>query len=372
MIQIREVTTNSQLSDFIKFADSLYVGNPYRVTPLHTFEKNILSRKKNPAFDYCESCYWLAYRNGKIVGRIAGIISHKANKTWNYRNARFGWFDFIDDYEVSESLLHTAEAWARSKGMTGIQGPLGFTDMDMEGMLVDGFNEVGTLAVLYNHPYYPIHIERYGYKKEADWVQKEFRVPTEMPERYAKMAKIVQERYNVHPLRVKSAKELIPYAKSMFKTLNASFKSLYGFVELSDKQIEHYTKEYFSIIVPDYVCMVLDSKNEVIGFGVSMPSLSQALIKSKGNLIPFGALNIYSALRKPKIVDMYLNGVRPDYQGKGIHAIYYYELLKAYIEHGIEYAITNPQLEDNNKALALWDDFEHRQHLRRRSYFKAI
>lgn len=372
MIEIKEVTTRSELNKFIKFPDTLYKGNPYRATPLHQFEKNILSKKKNPAFDYCEACYWLAYRDGKIVGRIAAIINHRFVELWGEKNGRFGWIDFIDDETVSKTLLETAEKWVKSKGMECIQGPLGFTDMDMEGMLVDGFNEYGTLAVIYNYPYYPVHMEKHGYLKDADWVQKELKVPAEVPEKLKKFSKIIAEKYHVRPLKVKSAKELLPYAHSMFTTLNQSFKHLYGFVPLTDKQIKHYTKEYFSIIKPEYVCFVVNEKDEVIGFGVSMPSLTQALIKAKGNLIPIGAYHILKTLKKHDIIDMYLNGVRPDYQSKGIHAIYYAEMMQTYIDNGIKLAITNPQLETNNRALMLWDGYEQREHLRRRSYVKRF
>ena len=372
MLEIKEVTTNSQLTAFIKFPDKLYKGNPYRVTPLHTFERNILNKKKNPAFEYCEARYWLAYRDGQIVGRIAGIINHKFVDIWGERIGRFGWIDFIDDYEVSAKLLETAEQWVISRGMEGIQGPLGFTDMDFEGMLVDGFNEMGTLAVIYNFPYYPVHMEHHDYQKDADWIQKELKVPEKVPDRLVKFSKIVAEKYNVRPLKVKSAKEFIPYAKSMFYTLNEAFKHLYGFVPLNDKQIEQYTKDYFSLILPKYVCMVVNEKDEVIAFGISMPSLSKALINAKGNLIPIGLYNIFKALRKHHIIDMYLNGVRPDYQNKGIHSIYYTELMQAYIDNGITHAITNPQLETNNRALMLWEGFEQRDHLRRRSYVKTL
>ncbi len=372
MIEIKEVTTKSELSKFVKFPDTLYVGNKYRVTPIHYFEKEILNRKKNPAFDYCEAKYWLAFKEGKIVGRIAAIINNKFVEIWGEKNGRFGWFDFIDDNEVSKALLDTAENWVKSKGMSAIQGPLGFTDMDMEGMLVEGFNEVGTMAVLYNHPYYLTHMANNGYTKDADWVQKEIKVPSEVPDNLERMSQIICKKYNVRPLKVKTAKELLPYAKSMFDTLNVAFKDLYGFVPLTDKQIAQYTKDYFSFIIPEFVCFVLNEKDEVVGFGVSMPSLSQALIKANGNLIPRGLYHIYKALKNYTIIDMYLNGVRPDYQGKGIHSIYYTELMKAYIKNGIKTAVTNPQLETNTRALLLWDNYEQREHLRHRSFIKHL
>jgi len=372
MITIKEVNSKLDLKTFIAFPDRLYKNNQFRATPLHQFERNILSQKKNPAFNYCEAKYWLAYKNGEVVGRIAAIVNHRFCEIWGEKNGRFGWIDFIDDLEVSKALLIEAETWLKSNGMVAIQGPLGFTDMDMEGMLVDGFDEYGTLAVIYNHPYYPEHMEIHGYNKDADWVQREIQIPKVVPERLTKFAKIIAEKYNVRPLKVKSAKELVPYAHSMFTTLNESFKHLYGFVPLTDKQIEIYTKEYFSIIVPEYVCFVVNEKEEVIGFGISMPSLTQALIKAKGNLFPRGIYHIYKTLKKHNVVDMYINGVRPDYQGKGIHTIYFTALMNAFIKNGITHAISNPQLETNNRALLLWEGYEQREHLRRRSFIKHL
>ena len=372
MITLKTVTSKSDLRAFIKFPDILYKDNKYRATPIHRFELNTLDKKKNPAFEYCEAEYWLAYKNNEIVGRIAAIINHRFCDIWGAKNGRFGWIDFIDDEEVSKALLNQAETWLKSKGMVAIQGPLGFTDLDMEGMLVDGFNEFGTMAVIYNHAYYPQHMEKHGYQKDADWVQKELKVPNEVPEKLKKFSKIIAEKYNVHPLKVKSAKEYLPYAHSMFNTLNEAFKNLYGFVPLNEKQIEIYIKDFFSAIVPEYVCFVVNQKEEVVGFGVSMPSLTQALIKAKGNLFPKGVYYILKTLRKHDIIDMHLNGVRPDYQGKGIHSIYYAEMMQTYIDKGIKTAITSPQLETNNRALMLWDGYEQREHLRRRSYIKQL
>jgi len=372
MIEIREVLSNSDLNAFIKFPDKLYKHNKYRATPLHSFERALLNKKKNPAFEYCEAKYWLAYSNGKIVGRIAGIINHRFIELWGKKYARFGWIDFIEDETISQALLQEVEEWAISKGMDGIQGPLGFTDMDMEGMLVEGFEEEGTMAVLYNYPYYPEHMEKHGYQKDADWVQREIKIPESVPERLDKFAEIVSKKYKVRPLKAEKAKDLLPYAKSMFESLNDSFKQLYGFVPLTEKQIQHYTKDYFSIILPEYVCFVLNEDDDVIGFGVAMPSLTQALIKSRGNLIPCGAYHILRTLKKHDIMDLYLNGVRPDYQNKGIHAIYFTELMKSFIKNKISFAITNPQLEDNNRALMLWEGYEQRVHIRRRSYIKLF
>jgi GNAT superfamily N-acetyltransferase len=372
-ITVKEVQTNSELNKFISFPNKLYKGNKFRVPQLYGFEKSTLVAKKNPAFEFCTAKYWLAFIDGKVVGRIAGIINKKSNEIWNEKMVRFGWIDFIDDLNVSAALTKAVEDWGKSQGMTSMHGPLGFSDMDLEGMLVDGFDELGTQAVIYNYPYYPDHFEKMGYTKGVDWVQKEIVVPDKVPEKLQRFAKLIAEKYQLEPLKVKKAKQLIPYAKSMFYTLNAAFKDLYGFVPLTDHQIDYYIKQYFSIIKPEYVCFVIDKNSEVVGFGISMPSLSKALIKAKGKLFPYGFIPVLKSIYgKNDMIDMYLNGVRPDYHGKGIHAIYYAELMQAYIDNGIKLAITNPQMEENAKALQLWKHYEHRDHIRRRCYTKEI
>lgn len=372
MIKIKEVQTKSQLSDFIRFPDKLYAGNKFRVPQLHVYEKSILSPDKNPAFEFCEAKYWLAYKNDKITGRIAGIINKKANEVRKENMARFGWIDFIDDTEVSGTLIKTVEEWGRSKGMTKVQGPMGFSDMDLEGMLVEGFNEVSTQAVLYNYSYYPVHLEEHGYLKDADWLQFEIKVPEKVPEKIKRVSEIVQKKYNLRPLKVKNAKELLPYAKKMFDTLNESFKDLYGFVALTEKQVEFYIKQYFSMINPDFVCFVIDPNDQVAGFGISFASLSEAMIKAKGKLFPFGFIHLLLAMRKNDKVDMLLQGVRPEYQNKGIPAIFFTEMMQAYIDSGIKTAISSHALETNKSAFLMFIDFEHRQHLRRRSYAKTL
>lgn len=372
MVEIVEITDNEGLKDFIKFPDRLYKGNKFRVTPLHYMEKAALNSKKNPAFDYCEAKYWLAYLDGKVIGRIAGLINHKSNEIRGEKYARFGWIDFIDDYKVSELLIGTVEEWAKGKGMTHIHGPLGFTDMDLEGMLVEGFSEMGTQAVLYNYPYYPVHLEKLNFEKEVDWLQFEIKIPTEVPERIVLISNLVKQKYGLRVLKAKKSKDLLPYAGKMFDTLNEAYEHLYEFVPLTEKQKEYYTKQYFSLIDPKYVCFILDNNDDVVGFGVSIFSLSKALIKAKGKLFPFGFLHIINALRKNDTVDMLLEGVKPQYRNKGIPSIFFAEMMQAYIDNGIKTAISSHALEKNVRAYLMFDDFEHRQHLRRRCYGKRI
>lgn len=370
MIEIIEVKSQKQLKQFISFADTLYKTNPYRATPLHSLEIATLDWSKNPAFEYCEAAYFLAYRENKIVGRIAGIINTKSNELFNEKCVRVGWLDFIDDDEVSQALFATVENWGVSKGMNVAKGPLGFTDMDLEGMLVEGFDEMSTQAVLYNHAYYPRHIEKWGYKKDVDWLQFEIKVPKEVPQRISRMANIVKEKYGLRILKAKSSKDFLPYAEKMFHTLNGAFQELYEFVPLSDAQIKHYTKLYFSLINPKYVCFVIDEDDDVAGFGISILSISKALIKAKGKLYPFGFIHILNALYRNDTVDMHLQGVNPKYKKKGVLTIFYNEMMQAYIDNGIKTAITSHILENNHDSFGMFEAFEHRQHLRRRSYTK--
>ncbi len=369
-ITIKEVKTKSDLNKFISFPDKLYKGNKYRVPQLHMYEKGSLVPEKNPAFDFCEAKYWLAYQNGKIVGRIAGILNKKSNEIWKENYVRFGWIDFIDDIKVSEALIKTVENWAKSLNAEAVHGPLGFTDMDLEGMLTEGFDEIGTQATLYNYPYYPEHLEKLGYAKDVDWIQYEVKVPDKVPDKLKRISDLVLKKYNLRILDAKKPKDILPYAKSMFETLNESFAHLYGFVPLTDKQIKKYTNDYFSMIDTKYICFVLDKNDEVIGFGISVLSLSKALQKAKGKLFPFGFIHILKALKKNDTVDMLLQGVKTKYQKKGIVSVFYNKMMQAYIDNGIKTAITSHILEDNKDSHQLFDAYDTRQHLRRRVYIK--
>ncbi|NVO01696.1 MAG: hypothetical protein HXX09_03260 [Bacteroidetes bacterium] len=371
-IIIKEVFTKSDLKKFINFQYELYKGNKFWCPPMKMDEMNTLSKDKNPSFDYCEARYWLAYKDDKIVGRIAGIINPKSNQRWEQKHIRFGWIEFINDVEVCQALLKTVEDWGKERGLNHIHGPLGFTDMDNEGMLVKGFDELSTMASIYNHEYFPELMEKAGYQKDADWIQYEFKIPSEPNEKVEKFANIAKERYGLRVLEVKKSKELLPYAKKMFELLNRSFKDLYGFTELTEKQMNLYVKQYFGFIVPKYICLVVDKSDEVVGFGVSLPSLTKASQKCKGNLFPFGFMHLLKALKNSEIIDMYLNGIAPEYQGKGVHAIYYDFLTKSYINNNVKLAITNPQLEENAKALNVWKHYDGRQHITRRCYLKEI
>ena len=321
-IEIRQVKTRKSLKQFVDYPFHLYKGNAYWVPPLKFDEINTLRKDKNPSFEYCESEYWMAYRDNKPVGRIAGLINHHEVGENDARLVRFGWIDFVDDFEVSKALIEAVEEWGKSKGMNGIHGPLGFNDMDPEGMLIDGFDEISSLSVIYNYPYYVNHMEKLGFQKAADTVQFEVKVPSEIPEKVERMTKIVLEKYNLRLLKPRKIKEIKAYAGRMFAMYNDAFQVLYGFTPLSEKQVKYYTKMYLGFLRPEFVSMIIDGNDDVVGFGVTMPSLSLALQKTKGKLLPFGFIHILRAMKKNDIVHMYLVGVRPDYQGKGILALF--------------------------------------------------
>lgn len=372
-IILKEISTNKELKSFVNFQYKLYENNKYWVPPLRKEELFSLRRDKNPAFDFCETKYWLAYNGSEIVGRIAGIINHKFNDKFNKNIMRFGWIDFIEDHNVSDSLLQAVEDWAVEKDMNEIHGPLGFTDMDWEGTLIEGFEEVGTLGAIYNYPYYPNLIESKGYNKEIDWV--EFQVTMDnkpIPDKIKRIAEITLKRNKLRVLKVNKSKELLPYARDLFYLINSSFKDLYGFVELSDKQIDMYVKQYFGFIKPEYLPIVLNEKDELVAFGITMPSLSKAFQKCKGSLFPFGFIHVLRSMKNNDGLDLYLTAVRPDMQDKGVNAVIISEINKTINNNKIKFVETNRELENNSKVQAQWRFFEHRQHKRRRCYKKDI
>lgn len=371
-VSIREVRSSRELRSFVKFPYRLYRDCPFWVPPLLRDEYATLRRDKNPAFENCTARYWLAYRDGELVGRIAGIINHAYVAKWKEGRARFGWLDFADDRDVSAALLRAVEDWARSEGMTSVHGPLGFTDMDREGMLVEGFSELATMATNYNYPYYPAHTEALGYVKDTDWLEFEVKVPDAIPEKVLRIADMMMQRRGLHVLDAKRSKDFLPYAREIFGIINLAYENLYGFVPLTEKQIDMYVRQYIPNVVPDYLKLILDKNDKVAAFVIGMPSLSRALQKSKGRLFPFGFLHMLRALRRPRTLDLYLGAVRPDLQGKGADALLITELNKSCIANGIVSAESNLELEDNVLVQAHWKHFERRQHKRRRCYIKQI
>lgn len=371
-VEIVEVASEKDLGRFIRFPFGLYKDNKCWVPPLMFDERNTLRSDKNPAFDFCDAKYWLAYSEGRVVGRIAGIINRTFIETWTRRYARFGWIDFVDDAEVSGALLRAMEAWAAANGMEAVHGPLGFTDMDREGMLVEGFGELGTMATAYNYPYYPVHLERQGYTKDVDWVEFEVRVPDSIPGGAEKVARRILERRKLRLLDAKKPKDILPHAHAIFDVVNRAYSKIYGFVPLTERQIEFYTKQYFPSIVPDYVKILLDEHDRPAGFVIGMPSLSRALQKARGRLFPFGVFHLLGALRRPRQIDLLIGAIRPDLQGSGADALLITELAATLIRKRIVLAETNPELEDNLLVQGHWRHFESRQHKRRRCYIKHL
>jgi hypothetical protein len=368
--EIRKVTSRKELKQFVRFQLELYKGNAYWCPPLIFDELNTLGKDKNPAFETCEAEYWLAYRENKIVGRVAGIINHKANERWNEKFVRFGWIDFIDDVEVSSMLIDTVTEWGRSKGMTAIQGPLGFTDMDAEGMLIEGFEELSSLAAIYNYPYYPEHMVKLGFVKGVDWVHFEMGIPREIPEKVTRAAAVARDKYHLRTVPAKKAKDFLPYTKKMFRMMNVAFGDLYGYAALNDRQIDLFIKQYFGFVRPEFVSLVIDDKEDVIAFGVTTPEMAHALQKCNGRLFPFGFIHLYRALKKNDSMHMYLIGVRPDYQGRGALALVYHQLHLAYLKLGIVRTTTHAQLENNLKAISIWKNYDNRIYCRRRCWEK--
>ncbi len=373
---IKKVTSKDDLMKFIHFGIDLYNGNDNYVPPLIYDERATLNRAKNPAFDHCDATYFLAYKEGEIVGRIAAIINHKSNERWNQKHARFGFVDFIDDNDVVDSLFGAAESWSRARGMEKIHGPLGFTDMDHEGMLIEGFDRMGTMATIYNYSYYQKQIERIGYIKDKDWVEFLIQIPSEVPERFTRMGEIVKRRFGLTIKHLESKKDVYPYAREMFVLINKSYKDLYGYVELTDKQIDYYVDMYIPMIRLEFVTLVLrQNDNKLIGVGIGLPSMSQGLRKAKGRFLPNGWYHLYKSLKGDGhggVLDLLLIAVDPEYQGKGINALMFNEFIPAANRLGMTVAESNVELEDNSKVHSLWNGLEVEQHKRRRAYIKNL
>ncbi|MDY4810887.1 MAG: N-acetyltransferase [Muribaculaceae bacterium] len=374
-VEIRPIApTRSQLRRFTQFGIDLYRDNPYAVPPLVSDDVNTLSPKVNPAFDFCDCQCFMAYRDGKPVGRIAAIINRVVNERTNQKVLRFGFVDFIDDDEVVDALFDAASEWGRKHGMTEMVGPMGFTDMDHEGMLTEGFEELGTMATIYNYPYYPRQMERMGFKRDAEWIEMLIKVPEEIPEKYSRIAQIVKERNNLRVLKFTSRKKLKEqYGQAIFQLVNEAYDQLYGYSPLTPRQVEYYIGIYLGILNLKFVTLVVDENDRLVALGISIQSFSRALQKSRGKLFPFGWWYLLQALRgKTDIVDLLLIAVKPEYQNKGVNALLFTDLIPNYIAAGMKYAETNPELQTNNKVRGQWDYFDTRLHRRRCSFRKPL
>ena len=374
-ILIKTVTTRKELKTFVRFGNKLYKGNKYYVPSMPFDDLNTLDKNVNAAFEFSEAEYYLAYKNGVLVGRVAAIINHKANESWKVNQVRFGWIDFIDDIEVSSALLDAVIAFGKSRGMTQIVGPLGFTDFDPEGMLVEGFDRVSTMALIYNHPYYPEHMKKLGYYKETGWVEYRITLPQSIPDRHKQLARIVVERNNlkVRKLTRRQIKKE-RYGQKLFQLINQTYCVLYGYSLLSEKQIDQFVDTYLSLIDARMLTFVEDENGDLIAAGISMPSLAEALQKCNGELFPFGWWYLLKNMfiKKPDTLDLLLIGVRPDYQNKGVPTLVICDLIETYRKLGFKYAETNANLETNTAVQALWTPFEKEQHKKRWVFGKEI
>ena len=382
VVEIRKVSNRRELKDFIQFHYDLYRGNEFDAPNLFSDELRTLSKETNAAFDFCEANYFLAYRDGRVVGRVAAIINHRYNEQWNRKAVRFGWIDLIDDEAVMRALLGAVEDYGRQHGMTEIIGPLGFTDMDPEGMLIEGFDQLGTMATIYNYEYYPRLMGLMeGYEKDNDYLEYKAFVPESgMPEKMSKVAQLVQKRYNLHCPKLKRSQVFGPeqYGQKVLDVVNKTFGDLYGYSQMTQKQIDQYVHEYFKFFSMDMLCVIEDwnlPDHPVIGVGISIPSLTRALQKCRnGRLWPFGWWHLFRALylKKTDVVDLLLIGVLPEYRSKGANALLFYTLIPIYQKYGFKWGETHVHMESNTAVQAQWQYFENVQHKRRRCYKKSL
>lgn len=363
------------LRKFVQFGIDLYKGNDCYVPPLVSDDVATLSPEKNPAFDFCEAEYFMAFRDGKPVGRIAAIIHRISNEEHGKKEMRFGFVDFIDDEEVSRALFDAAAGWGKSKGMESMIGPLGFSDMDYEGMLVEGFDELSTMATIYNYPYYPRHMERMGFEKKADWVEFSMKVPDAIPDKHVRIAEIVKQKYGLKVVKYNDRKKAVAeIGRPLFELINESYKELFEFTQLTNRQIDHYVDIYIRLLRLDLLTVIKDADDNLVGVGVALPSLSRALQKSRGKMLPFGWWHLMRAMyfNVTDTVDLLLVAVKPEYQSKGVNALLFTDLIPYFQKYKFKYAESNTELELNQKVQAQWQYFETRQHKRRRAYGKRI
>ena len=374
-VSVIPVTTKREMKQFICFNYKLYKDSPYAVPELYSDVRDTLDPEKNAAFEFCEAQPFIALRGGEVVGRIVAIINHKANAAWNKKAVRFGWVDFIDDAEVADALFATVEQWGRERGMTEVHGPLGFTDFVPEGMLVEGFDRIGTMATIYNYPYYPVHMERMGYAKDVDWVEYLLTAPEALPEKHARITRIVKEKFGLRVVKYTShAKLARERGIAIFELLNEAYAHLYGYSALSTKQIQQYIDMYLPLLDLRLVPLIVDKEDHLIGFGVLLPSLAQAFQKARGYMLPFGWWHLIKALKwnRTQTTEMLLVAVKPEYQGKGAVALIFDDIIPVHHKLGYKWSESNPELESNNKVQAQWDYFERENHKRRRAYVKQL
>lgn len=374
-VEIKQITTRRGIKKFVKFGNDFYKDCEYFCPALIADEMNTFDPKKNPAFEVCENVLFLAYKDGELVGRIAGILNHEANRKWGVKRVRFGWMDFVDDMEVSKALLDAVAEWGKSKGMDQLNGPVGFTDFDHQGLLIEGYEYLAPMASLYNYPYYEKHLDTYGLVKDNDWIEMQIFPPQELPERYARMAKIVEQRSRVRIDKVKNTKELVKkYGMTYMDVIDTAYQKLYNFQPLTDRQKKQYCESFFPLLNYDFITIVVNENDEIVAVGVGMPDISKALRKCKGRLFPFGWYHLLKELNSDhyETFDLLLIAVRPDYQDRGLNAVIFADQHPYFVKYGIKRVETTAIMETNFKNLGHWEFFPHKYHKRRRAYVKPI
>lgn len=371
-LHLKEIFSRKDLMEFIRLPDKLYRGCSYYVPAIHKNQLSTLSQDQNPAFLHCKARYWMVYSGNRVVGRIAGIINHRYNEERGTKYMRFGWLDFIENGQVLHLLLDAVESWAHKEGMEYVHGPLGFTSFDSSGVLVEGFDELPTTWGRYNYPYYDPMLKKARYAKDVDWVECNIKVPREIPRREFKIAQMVRRRYSLRNAEFKNKQDVIRLSQKAFGLVNIAYRGIYGFSTLSKEQIDYLVNDFVPLLQTDCVSVVLNKQDEVVAFGLVLPSLSKALQKARGRLFPFGLLHIYKALRYNDTVDMLLIGVLPEYQNKGAFALVFEKIVGTLFKRGIKEVETTRELEDNQKIKQLWEGYDLRQHKRARAYIKSI
>lgn len=373
-VYVHPIYSRDQREQYVKFGIDLYRNNDYYVPPLVRDDMATLDPDINPSFDFCEAQSFMAFRNGEPVGTITAIINKSANEKTGRKDLRFGFVEFIDDKEVVDALFDAAEKWGRERGMTRMVGPMGFSDMDHEGMLIEGFDQLGTMATIYNFPYYPEHMARMGFQKEVDWVEYRIKVPQQIPEKHQRIASIVSQKFGLKVVKLTSrSKVKKEYGQAIFDLINSAYSDLYGYSPLTPRQIAYYIEEYIGMLNLDQVCLVTDINDKVVAVGISMPNMSRALQKSRGRLWPTGWYHLLRALKgKTDTVDLLLVAVAPEYQSKGVNAVIFNHLIPVFNKHGYKEAESNIELEGNENVQKQWEYFERRLHRRRRAFYKEI
>ena len=372
MITIKEATTKKELKDFIKFSFDLYKGNPYWIPPIINEELEGFDKDKNPAFEHAEAHFYLAYKGNKIVGKVAAIVNWQEVNQQNKRKVRFGWFDVIDDIEVTKALLEKVYELGRKNNLEYVEGPIGFSNLDKVGVLTEGFDQIGTMITWYNHPYYKDHFEKLGFVKEKEYIESRFSFSNVKPELFMKASELIKKRYGLKALTFTSTKEVMPYVDKMFDLFNKTYEKLASFVAVSEVQKEYFKKKYIGLINPEYILFIEDKDHNLVAFSIVMPSFSEALKKANGKLFPFGFIHLLKARKSNKEVVFYLIGIDPEYQNKGVTAIVFEEYYKVFRKNNIETCIRTPELEENHAIHNMWKNFDPIVHKRRRTYRKDL